>query len=136
MNTFSLHLESSTQYERVEKVVGFVGEDESGSFGILPGHARMVTVLRFGLARFRVVRQDWEYVALPGAVVYFFDNQLHLSSRHYLRGKKFETISTALQEELRAEEEALREMKRSLSRLEEEMLKRLWELGRKVKASG
>lgn len=136
MNTFRLDLESATQYEQVENVVSFVGEDESGSFGIMPGHARIVTVLRFGLARFRAAYQDWEYLALPGAVAYFFNNQLHLSTRHYVRGKKFETINTALQEELRTEEEALRDMKRSLSRLEEEMLKRLWELGRKAEVSG
>ena len=37
MNTFTLHLESSTQYERIEHVVSFVGEDDSGSFGILAG---------------------------------------------------------------------------------------------------
>jgi len=132
MNTFLLHLESATQYEKVEDVVGFVGEDDSGRFGILPGHARMMTLLTFGLARFRRAGQDWEFLALPGAVAYFVNNQLHISTRHYLRGKEYERISAALQEELRAEEEALRAMKQSVSRLEEEMFKRLWKLGRET----
>ena len=66
MNTFLLHLQSATQYERIENVLSFVGEDDSGSFGILPGHARMMTLLGFGLARFRVTDQDWEFLALPG----------------------------------------------------------------------
>jgi F-type H+-transporting ATPase subunit epsilon len=43
MNTFVMHLQSATQYERINGVVSFVGEDESGSFGILAGHASMVT---------------------------------------------------------------------------------------------
>ena len=132
MNTFLLHLQSATQYERIENVLSFVGEDDSGSFGILPGHARMMTLLVFGLARFRVTDQDWEYLAFPGALAYFVDDQLYLNTRRYLRGKDYERLSAALRKELLAEEEALREMKQSMRRLEEEMFKRLW----KMKQSG
>ena len=85
-------LASTTQYDRVEKVISFIGEDDSGSFGVLPGHARMMTLLRFGLARFRVLGEDWEYLALPGALAYFLDGELHLSTRHYLRGKDYDKI--------------------------------------------
>jgi len=81
MNGFVLHLQSATQYERIEHVTSFVGEDDSGSFGILAGHARMMTVLGFGLARFRAGDDDWQFVAMPGALVYFVDGQLYLSSR-------------------------------------------------------
>ena len=130
MNTFPIHLESATQYERIERVVSFVGEDDSGSFGILPGHGRMMTLLAFGLARFRAAGQDCEYLALPGALAYFLDNELHLSTRRYVRGKDYESISTILQNEMLAEEDALREMKQSLRHLEEEMFKRLWKMRR------
>ena len=127
-----MHLQSATQYERIENVISFVGEDDSGSFGILPGHARMMTLLSFGLARFRVLHHDWEFLALPGALAYCVDNQLYLSTRRYLRGNDYENLSIALREELLAEEEALHEMKQSMRRLEEEMFKRLW----KVRPSG
>lgn len=130
MNTFTLHLESATQYERIENVVSFVGEDDSGSFGILPGHARLTTVLTFGLARFRLVDGDWQFLAVPGAVLYHEDNQLHLSTRRYARGADYERISAVLREELVAEEQALHAMKQSLRRLEDEMFKRLWRMKR------
>ena len=81
MNTFILHLQSATQYERIENVASFVGEDDSGSFGVLAGHARMMTSLVFGLARFRTPGADWEFLALPGALLYFVDNQLHINTR-------------------------------------------------------
>jgi F-type H+-transporting ATPase subunit epsilon len=126
MNTFVMHLQSATQYECVERVISFGGEDESGSFGILAGHARMMTLLSFGLARFRVIDQDWEFLALPGGLAYFVNRQLYLSTRRYLRGKDYEHLSVALRQELLAEEEALREMKQSVRRLEEEMFRRLW----------
>lgn len=129
MNTFVLLLQSATQYERIENVVSFVGEDESGSFGILPGHARMMTVLSFGLARFRVAGQPWEFLALPGALAYFIDNRLSLSTRRYLRDRDYTNIAAALEKRLRAEEESLLSIKRSVNRLEEEMLQRLWRSG-------
>lgn len=132
MNTFRLHLESATQYERIENAVSFVGEDNSGSFGIQAGHGRMMTLLTFGLARFRMQDRDWEYLAMPGALAYFVDGELHLSATRYVRGADYEGISATLQKELLAEEEALQEMKQSLRRLEEEMFKRLW----KMKGSG
>ena len=130
MNTFPMHLESTTQYEQVANVINFIGEDDSGSFGVLPGHARMMTLLRFGLARFRVLGEDWEYLALPGALAYFLNGELHLSTRHYLRDKDYDRISTALEQELLVEEDNLQVVKQSLHRLEEEMFKRLWKLKR------
>lgn len=54
-----MHLQSATQYERVDDVTSFVGEDGSGSFGILAGHARAMTLLSFGLARFRIGNDLW-----------------------------------------------------------------------------
>jgi F-type H+-transporting ATPase subunit epsilon len=130
VNTFPMHLQSTTQYERVDNVTSFIGENESGSFGVLSGHARMMTLLRFGLARFRTLSEDWEYLALPGALAYFLEGELYLSSRHYLRGKDYDGISVALQQELLAEEDNLQVIKQSLHRLEEEMFKRLWKLKR------
>ena len=136
MNTFIMHLQSATQYERIENVTSFVGEDDSGSFGILAGHARAMMLLRFGLARFRIADLPWEYLAVPGALVYFVDGQLYLSTRRYLRGEDYESLSAVLRRELRVEEEALREVKQSMRRLEEEMFKRLWKIGRSGEAAG
>ena len=130
MNSFVMHLQSATQYERIDDVISFVGEDDSGSFGILAEHARVMTLLVFGLARFRAGSRPWEYLALPGGLAYFVDGQLYLSTRRYLRGQDYESLSAALRRELRAEEEALREIKQSMRRLEEEMLKRLWRIRR------
>ena len=135
MNSFLMHLQSATQYEQIENVVSFVGEDDSGSFGILPGHGRMMTLLVFGLARFRVVNRDWGFLALPGALAYFVDGQLYLSTRRYLRDEDYERISTALSEQLLAEEENMRGMKEQLLRMEQEMLRRLSEMHRPGEAA-
>ena len=128
--TFALQLFDNRRSERIEGVGSFVGEDASGSFGILPGHARFMTVLVFGLARFRRGEgADWEYLAMPGAILYFAGEMLSLASRHYLHDTDYERISQRLGDELLAEEEELHEIRESLQRMEEAMFKRVWELG-------
>ena len=125
---FILHLQSATQYEAIDEVTSFVGEDGSGSFGIQAGHARMMASLSFGLARYRCGERPWQYLALPGALLYFVDNQLFLNTRRYVRDDDYERINTVLREQLSKEETGLRSIKESLRRMEEEMLKRLREI--------
>ena len=136
MNTFTLILQDATHTHQIEQVTSFVGEDATGSFGILAGHMRMMTSLVFGLARFRVGEDTWQYLALPGAVIYFNDNELSLSTRRYLVDEDYERISIALHEKLLVEENELRELKKSLHHMEEEILKRLWEMGHESELAG
>lgn len=130
MNSFTLQLQDANRSERIEGVTSFVGEDSTGAFGILAGHSRMMSSLNIGLARFRTGEGAWHYLALPGAVLYFRDNVLTLSTRHYLLDHDYTRISLALQQQLLAEEEKLRSLKESLHRMEQEVLKTLWEAGR------
>lgn len=130
MRTFSLTLRDTTQIERIDNVVSFVGEDASGSFGILAGHVRMMTSLVFGMARFRLADNTWQYLALPGGILYFVDNNLSVSTRHYLIDTELDRISVALREQILTEDKALRELKTSLHTMEEALLKRLWEMER------
>jgi F-type H+-transporting ATPase subunit epsilon len=131
VKTYTLRLQDATRSEVIAGVTSFVGVDASGSFGILAGHARMMTSLVIGLARFRVGLDAWQYLALPGAVLYFRDNTLSLSSRRYLVDDEYLNISQALQQLLLAEEEELHTLKVSLHHMEEEVLKRLWQMTRK-----
>jgi len=136
MKTFTLILQDAIHTQRIEQVTSFVGEDATGSFGILAGHARMMTSLVFGLARFRARGNAWQYLALPGAVLYFNNNELSLSTRRYLVDNDYERISTALHEQLLAEEQELHELKKSLHQMEEEVLRRLWEIGHESGLAG
>lgn len=130
MNSIVLFLQDVTHTEQYEGVTSFVGEDKSGSFGILPNHDRIMTSLVMGLCRFQTRRLDWQYIATAGALLYFHDNQLYLTTRHFLIDSDYSRISTALSEQLLKEETRLHGQKQSLRRMEEGVLKRLWELGR------
>lgn len=130
MNTFSLHLQSATQYEQIGGVTGFVGADESGSFGIRARHARMMTALDYGLARYQLKDGSWHYLAFPGAILYFVEGALYISTRRFLHDSDYQRISQGLLEQLLKEEESLRGIKESLYRLEQEMFRHLWQMGR------
>ena len=130
MQTMTLHLQSAVRCERVADVVSFVGSDASGSFGIWPGHSRLMTILDYGLARF--CREDgvWSYLACPGAVLNFVDNELTVSTRRYLRDEDYERISGLLAGQLAEEEAALKSVKDNLQKLEHELFQRLRTLDR------
>lgn len=128
MNVFRLHLCAADRYELIEGVAAFTGEDASGSFGLQARHERFMTSLGFGLARLSLADGSRQYLALPGGLLYFVDNELRISTRRYLRGSDAGAIASALTRELLQEEEALRQTRRKLQRLEAEMLRQVAQL--------
>lgn len=130
MKTFTLKLEGAFRTEDVANLVSFVGEDATGSFGIMANHARMMTFLNFGLAYFRYASGEKEFLALPGGLLYFVGNELKIHTRDYLRSTHYEEILSTLEHEFRAQEEALKSVKDSLHQLEEEVFRRLWKMKR------
>ena len=128
MKSFQILLRDTARNDCIDEVVSFVGEDGSGSFGILAGHDRFITNLVFGLARFRTIDGHWEYLAMPGAMLYFTGNILHIDARRYLRSDNYENISQDLVDILAVEEQDLLEMKSNLRRIEENIMRRLLEM--------
>ena len=129
MNVFSLQLYDAIQAQILSDVVSFTGEDTSGSFGIMANHERFMTCLVFGMARIRTLDNNVQYLAMPGGVLYFADNMLSISTRHFIIDTDYEQISTVLQNQLVEEEGRLMALKRSLHNMETELFKRLWETG-------
>ena len=128
MTAFPLHLQSATQTVRMDDVESFSATDASGSFGLLARHERMMTVLGLGLARVRSAEGATRYLALTGGLAYFADGELFVSTRHFVLGDDYRTVSVAVGETLLAEEQVLKSLKQSVNRLEREMMRRLWRL--------
>jgi F-type H+-transporting ATPase subunit epsilon len=130
MSGFTLHLQSATQYARLEEVESFTARDASGAFGIMAHHERMMTALAYGMARLRMADGARRYVALPGGLAYFVDGELYVSTRRFVLGDDYGAVAAAVERTLLAEDQALRSLKESVARLEREMVRRLWHLGR------
>lgn len=130
MNAITLHLHSAIRTEVVLDVASFVATDASGSFGIQPDRSALITILEYGLSRFRTLNGTWYYLACPGAVLHFADNQLTINTRHYLYHKDHERIAGLLTGQLAEEEEALRHVRTNLQQLEQALFQRLRQLER------
>lgn len=117
-----------------DDVVSYTGRDSSGSFGILAHAERRMTVLVSGLASFRRQNGQQEYLALPGGTLYFRDNVLSIVTQNYVRDSDFGRITRALDQEIRNSEARLTETKKSLRRLDEEILRRLSRLNWRTEA--
>lgn len=130
MSGFTLHLASATRGERIPGVASFVGADASGGFGILPGRARFLTVLDYGLARFRTGAGPWRYLACPGAVLHFVGDDLFVNTRRYLVDDDYGRVAALLAGQLAREEAELKAVKDNLQRLEQELFRRLRQIDR------
>jgi len=134
MKLFSLYLQDAEKSQRIAELSAFIGEDASGSFGILAGHTRMMSSLVFGLSRFRIRDQAWQYLALPGALLYFNNNELSISTERFMISDDYEQLSAMFQQQLASELSKQQVAKKSLHQMEQELFKRLWESGREGQA--
>jgi F-type H+-transporting ATPase subunit epsilon len=123
--TFMLTLVSPVRREQLDDVLRFTGRDGSGSFGILANAFRRITALSFGMASLTRADGASEYLALPGGVLYFSRNSLRIATTAFVRSRSMDEVAQALEKKIRSEEEGIREIRRSLHRLDEEILKRL-----------
>lgn len=126
--TFVVDLHDNHGADRFDDVVQFVAADESGSFGLLAGHARFVAVLRYGLARFADSGGRWRYLALPGGVLDFRDNRLSLATVRYFLGEERDGICRQLEEEMARTDSLVHASRSTLAEIEHALVRRLGEL--------
>ncbi|MDH5751112.1 MAG: F0F1 ATP synthase subunit epsilon [Deltaproteobacteria bacterium] len=128
MNSYTMHLRDVMKARDIVGVTCFVGETEDGAFGILPGHERAIIQLSYGLARYRQDGPDWQYLLLPGGVLYFQGEDMTIMSRHIFQSDDLGTALGEMENRLRAEEQSLENLKANLQHLEQEMMRKLWRL--------
>lgn len=128
MKGFSLRLLDSRGVEAFEEVTQFIGADSQGSFGILAGHVSTVAVLRYGLARFCHQAGAWQYLALPGGVLRFADNQLTVTTVLYFLGEDRGLLCEQLAEEMARTDSEAHTARAMLSEIERTLVRRLADL--------
>lgn len=132
MKTFLLTIHDTAHTQTIDKIVSFVGEDLSGSFGILAGREHFITCLSFGMTRLRTSSGQTLYLALPGGVLYFSNDNLTISTRHFVVSDNFESVQKTLQQDILDEEIQLQTLKKSFHAMENELMKRLLRTGQSL----
>ncbi|EIC30261.1 MULTISPECIES: F0F1 ATP synthase subunit epsilon [Methylomicrobium] len=128
MKTFSLALIDTAGTTRFDTVSQFIGADAEGSFGLLADHIHTVALLRYGLARFADNRGVWRFLAMPGGVLRFADNQLTITTVRYFLGDSEDAICDSLEAAMQQTDSEVYTAKAALAKIEHSLIKRLVEL--------
>jgi F-type H+-transporting ATPase subunit epsilon len=130
VKSFALTLRDSRGQDDFAAVRQFIAADDSGSFGVLAGHAHLVAVLRYGLARFCDDGGVWRYLALPGGVLRFADNLLTVSTVRYFLGTDPDALCEELAAEMAQIDSEVSAAQAMLSEIEHSLLRRLADLSK------
>ncbi|MGD9870646.1 MAG: F0F1 ATP synthase subunit epsilon [Thauera sp.] len=129
MSSFQLVIASPLRVERIDAVASFVGRDASGQFGLLAQHEPFITVLEWGLARFRTeAAPHWRYIALPGGTLRYYGGQLQIATRNFVIGEALATVAAALKHDTAREADQRAALRGSLDQLEQALMQRLWRM--------
>ena len=93
----------------VENVASLTAVDESGSFGILPGHSDFLTALSLSVVAWRREDPSWHFCAVRGGVLRVVNGQqVTITSREAVTGDDLDTLDETVLTRFRAETETER----------------------------
>lgn len=117
----------------IEPVSSLVATDGSGQFGLLPGHAELITMLEPGLLRYRTTPDaDWTYSACTGGLLYCLPaagrTAVRIVSRRFLQGAAPEDLQVQLDQLLESERTLRLSLQDSIEHLDLSFYKRMQQL--------
>lgn len=123
--TFDFQVFSPGRHWQTTEATSFRGKDASGGFGLLARRSDFMTVLEYGLATLKWGSGELMFFGFPGGVLRFSRGSLQIVTRFYVQGPNPAELLTSLAAEVKREQERVRELKTSVRRLDEELLRRL-----------
>ena len=107
-------------------VLSFRAQDQSGSFGIMPGHRSLLTVLRACVVRWRQAGADWSYCALRGGVMTVEDGRdIRIACREGILGADLSALESGVQSHLEAKAEASRAARLQQARMHAQAIRKI-----------
>ena len=128
MRTMRVRLLDNESLEEMDDVILIAAADGSGSFSILPGHIPFMTMLDSGLVRIRHQDGSEDYLGQPGGLLEVRPEGVSITTRRLFRGPDAAALEQALQSSLDREESRLRTARATLKHMEDEVLRRIFEL--------
>jgi len=130
MRTLPVTLLDNESSSDLTGVVALRAEDASGGFTILPGHIALLTILTPGLVRLGYENDEQEFVGQPGSLLRVEAGSVTLTSRRLFRGKDADAVLELMRHQLADEESRLRSTRATLKHMEDEILRRIFEMDR------
>jgi F-type H+-transporting ATPase subunit epsilon len=99
-------------------VVSIRAQDASGDFGILPGHADLLTVLDASILRWRSEGKNWRFCAVRGAVLRVSDGErVDVACREAVPGDDLGALEMLVRQKMADEDDAARRARAEQTRL-------------------
>jgi F-type H+-transporting ATPase subunit epsilon len=118
-------------------VASLRAEDESGGFGVLTGHADLLTVLTVSVVSWRHADGKMGYCAVRrGVLTVRGGNQIAIATREARRGDDLDVLEASVLAQFRAEAEAERTARVGATRLHTEAVRRIIEALRPERGMG
>lgn len=101
-----------------ENITSFRAADDSGDFGILPGHTDMLSVLKSCVVRWREAGDGWRFCALYGGVMTIEDgNVIRIACREGVVGADLAELQADVKAHREAAQQAASSARVSQARL-------------------
>ncbi len=111
------------------EIASLRAEDESGGFGLLPGHADLVSALPSSVVRWRGPKGPWRYCVVGDAVfVVTGGARVNIACRSGLVGDDLEALMGQVEAQRAAELDAARRARVEQTRLHAQAIRRLMKL--------
>ncbi|MGE4072004.1 MAG: F0F1 ATP synthase subunit epsilon [Lysobacterales bacterium] len=111
---------------QADEVDSLRAEDASGSFGILPGHTRLLTVLGASVLRWRRADGVWHYCALRGGVFSVVDGRhVRVACREAVTGDDLAALEQLVTTQMAVRHEAMRAARAEHTRLQAQAIRSL-----------
>ncbi len=124
----ALHLRIATP-ERTIVDIGDVrairAMDESGHFGIRPGHANLLTVLPASVVRWRGQDEVEHYCAIRGGVFTLTDGEVSIACREAVPGNRLDMLERQVESTRSAETDADRRARVAQMRLHAQLIRQM-----------
>ena len=95
-----------------------VAEGPDGSFGMLPHHIDFVSQVVPGILVYEDMQGQEHYAAVNSGTLVKCDDLVRIATRSAILGENLDTLETRMKQEFRQQDEAEREARSALARLE------------------
>ncbi len=128
LKSFTCKVYSPKNILTINEVSSFVGEDNSGSFGIMAGRYPLVTILKCSTAKLKLNDDSVLYLGISGGVLSFKSNILTIVTSFAIQSENIEDLTEALDVAIAKDEERSQKIQGYIQKLDDEILKRIKQL--------
>ncbi|MCD6173669.1 MAG: hypothetical protein J7J96_07765 [Sulfurimonas sp.] len=130
-STFNAQFVTPQMIKIVENISFFRAQDKSGSFGILPRHTALLTILEQSIAIVVIDKKEY-YYAFNEGVLSFKNNELTITSKEFVQSDKINELLLMIKKSFKDMESKEHIFYNNIENLQKAFIKKLIEMEREV----